>query len=118
MRLAQQLSVSPREQCHDFLISAVPRRCSSSWSARWRSGNSAGGGHGLFTQPVYGDGSYDVRVLGADLVPALDPLGLVVSLQSRRDQRNQPVGDDLVAGGAEMKRVIEDLALGGIEHIA
>lgn len=56
-------------------------------------------------------------ILGADLVPALDPLALV-SLQSRQDQRNHPVGDDLVASGAEMKRVIKDLALGGIEHIA
>lgn len=91
--------------------------CSSSWSARWPSGNSAGGGDGLFTQPVHGDGSDDLRILGADLVPALDPLALV-SLQSRQDQRNHPVGDDLVAGGAEMKRVIKDLALGGIEHIA
>jgi hypothetical protein len=96
---------------------SVARRCSSSWSARWPSGNSAGGGDDLFTQPVHGDGSDDLRVLGADLVPALDPLALV-SLQSRRDQRNHPVGDDLVAGGADMKRVIKDLALGGIEHIA
>lgn len=100
------------------LCRSVARRCSSSWSARWRSGNSAGGGDGLFTQPVHGDGSDDLRVPGADLVPALDPLGLVVSLQSRRDQRNHPVGDDLVAGGADMKRVKKDLALGGIEHIA
>src|SRR5690348_5550303 len=38
--------------------------------------------------------------------------------QSRRDQRSNPVGDHLVAGGADMKRVIKDLALGGIEHIA
>jgi len=42
----------------------------------------------------------------------------VVSLRSRRDQRTYPVGDDLGASGADMAPVIEDLALGGIEHIA
>jgi hypothetical protein len=83
-----------------------------------RGGSTSSDVDGLFTQSVHGDGSDDLRVPGADLVSALDPLGLVVLLQSRRDQRSDPIGDDLVAGGADMKRVIKDLALGGIEHVA
>ena len=55
---------------------------------------------------MHSDGSDDLRVLNADLAPALDPLGLVVSLQSRRDQRNHPVGDDLAADTADMAPVI------------
>ena len=96
------------------------RRCADRWrGAVHRRGRRDGvpviqraAGDGLFTQSVRGG-----AVIFASLaVPRL--LGFVVSLQSRRDQSNHPVGDYLVAGGADMNRVIEDLALGGIEHIA
>jgi len=69
--------------------------------------------HGVTT--AHGGFVAIICMIGSD---PLDPLGLVVSLRSRRDQRSHPVGDDLVADDADMAPVIEDLALGGIEHIA
>jgi len=68
-KLRGQLSVSPRKQCRDFLIGAVPIGGAALFVAAHGVPVIQRGGDGLFTQPVHGDGSDDLRVLAADLLP-------------------------------------------------